>query len=58
MYHYETNAILASPVAGLDNKSIFNAYKMQFNNLISKGYKPKINIMNNQTTKHIKAFLM
>ncbi len=30
---------------------------MQFNNLTSKGYKPKINIMDNQATKHIKAFL-
>jgi hypothetical protein len=58
MYHYKTNAILATSVAGLDDKSIFNAYTMQFNNLTSKGYKPKINIMDNQATKHIKAFLM
>jgi hypothetical protein len=58
MYHYETNEILATPVVGLDNKSIFKAYKMQFDNLTSKGYKPKINIMDNQATKHIKAFLM
>ena len=58
MYHYETNTILATPVAGPDNKSIFNAYKMQFDNLTSKGYKLKINIMDNQATKHIKEFLM
>jgi hypothetical protein len=57
MYHYKTNAMLATPVAGLDNKSIFNAYKMQFDNLTSKGYKPKVKIMDNQATKHIKAFL-
>ncbi len=57
MYHYKTNAILATPVAGLDDKSIFKASKMQFNNLTSKGYKLKINIMDNQATKHIKAFL-
>ena len=57
LYHYEANAILATPVAGLDDKSIFKAYKMQFDNLTSKGYKPKINIMDNQATKHIKAFL-
>jgi hypothetical protein len=30
---------------------------MQFDNLTSKGYKPKINIMDNQATKYIKAFL-
>jgi hypothetical protein len=57
MYHYETNTILATPVVGLDEKSIFKAYTMQFNNLTSKGYKSKINIMDNQATKHIKAFL-
>ena len=58
LYHYETNMILATPVVGLDNKSIFNAYKMQFDNLTSKGYKLKINIMDNQATKHIKELLM
>ena len=58
MHHYKLNTIvLATPVAGLDNKSIFTAYKIQFNHLTSKGYKPKINIMDNQATKYIKAFL-
>jgi hypothetical protein len=31
---------------------------MKFNSLTSKGFKLKINIMDNQATKHIKAFLM
>jgi hypothetical protein len=57
MYHYEANAILANPNSGLDNISIINAYKMQFNDLTSKGFNPKINVMDNQATKHIKAFL-
>ncbi len=57
MYHYKRNAILATPVTGLDDKSIFKAYKMQFDNFTSNGYKPKINIMDNQATKHITAFL-
>jgi hypothetical protein len=57
MYHYEANAILAKPISGLDDISIFNTYKMQFEDLTSKGFKPKINIMDNQATKHIKAFL-
>ncbi len=30
---------------------------MQFDDLTSKGYKPKMNIMDNQATKHIKQFL-
>ena len=58
MYHYETNAIFAIPIAGLDNVSIFEAYKQKFDELIAKGFKPKINIMDNQATKHIKKFLM
>ena len=57
MYHYKANVILVTPVVDLDNNSIFNAYKMQFNNLASKGFKPTINIMDNQATKHIQAFL-
>ncbi len=43
-----------SPFLPLTTSIIFNAYKMQFT---SKGFKPKINIMDNQATKHIKAFL-
>ncbi len=58
LYHYKANAILATPIAGLDDISIFNAYKMQFKGFTSKGFKHKINIMDNQATKNIKAFLM
>jgi hypothetical protein len=57
MYHYEANSILAKPISALDDIRIFNTYKMQFDDLTSKGFKPKINIMDNQATKHIKAFL-
>ncbi len=28
LYHYKTNAILATPIANLDNKSIIEAYKL------------------------------
>jgi hypothetical protein len=37
LYHYKSNAILASPVAGLDNVSIFKAYKKYFKELTAKG---------------------
>jgi hypothetical protein len=33
MYHYEANAILAKPISGLDNISVFNTHKMQFEDL-------------------------
>jgi hypothetical protein len=57
LYHYETNAILAKPIKGLDDVSIFTAYKAYFEELTRKGFKPQLNIMDNQATKHIKKFL-
>jgi hypothetical protein len=57
MYHYESNAIFAIPIAGLDDVTIFEAYKKKFDKLAAKGLKVKINIMDNQATKHIRKFL-
>ncbi len=57
LYHYKSNAIMAMPITGLDDVCIFNAHKLNFNELKSKGYKPILNVMDNQATKHIKKFL-
>jgi hypothetical protein len=57
LYHYKSNCILATPIGRLDNMSIFQAYKTYFKDLSAKGYKPNLNIMDNQATKHIKKFL-
>jgi len=57
LFHYESNSILATPIAGLDDNSIFVAYKKRFRELEAKGFKPKLNVMDNQATKHIKQFL-
>ncbi len=57
IYHYETNAILVKPIANLDDCIIFEAYKDLFETLDAKGYKPKMNMMDNQATKFIKQFL-
>ena len=57
MYHYETNAIMVTPIPGLDSANILAAYKHNFEYLKSKGYKPKLNVMDNQATKVIKAYL-
>ncbi len=48
LYHYESNAILGTPIAGLDNISIFEMYRKQFENLAAKGFKSKLNVMDNQ----------
>jgi hypothetical protein len=47
----------ATPIAGLDDVSIFNSYKLNFDELKCKGYKSRLNVMDNQATKHIKLFL-
>jgi hypothetical protein len=57
MYHYKTNAIFAMPIPGLDSENILNAYKKNFEYLVSKVYTPKINVMDNQATKAIKSYL-
>jgi hypothetical protein len=48
---------MATPITGLDDVCIFNAYKLNFDDLKHKGYKPTLNIMDNQATKYIKKFL-
>jgi hypothetical protein len=57
MYHYKASAIMATPITGLDDVCIFNAYKLNFDDLKRKGYKPMLNIINNQATTYIKKFL-
>ncbi len=57
LYHYELNCILPAPIAGLHNVSIFNVYKTQFEELAAKGFTLKLNVMDNQATKHIKKNL-
>jgi hypothetical protein len=57
LYHYKTNTILVKPIVNLNNYSIFEACKEIFKSLEAKGYKPKMNVMDNQATKYIKQFL-
>jgi hypothetical protein len=57
MYHYKTNTIFATPIPGLDSGNILNAYKKNFEYLVSKEYTPNINVMDNQATKAIKLYL-
>jgi hypothetical protein len=58
LYHYELNAILVKAIANVDDRSIYEAYKEVFESLEAKGYKPKMNVMDNQATKYIKQFLI
>jgi hypothetical protein len=57
LYYYESNGIIADPITGLDNKTIFEAYNKQFDNFTKQGFLVKLNIMDNQAIKYIKQFL-
>jgi hypothetical protein len=57
MYHCKTNTIFATLIPGLDSKNILHAYIKIFEYLASKGYTPRINIMDNQAKKAIKSYL-
>ena len=41
MYHYETNAIFATPIPGLVSENILVAYKKNFEYLVSKRVQTK-----------------
>ena len=47
-----------TPITGLDSERILETYKKNFEYLLGKGFKkPKVNVMDNQATKAIKATL-
>jgi hypothetical protein len=48
---------MATPITRLDDVCIFNAYKLNFDVLKSKGYELILSVMDNQATKYIKKFL-
>jgi hypothetical protein len=57
LYHYELNTILVKAIANVDDHSIYEAYKEVLETLEAKGYKPGMNVMDNQATKFIKKIL-
>ncbi len=57
VYHYKSNAILALPISGFDDNTIFAKNKTQFEFLERKGHKIRLNVMDNQCTKQIKKIL-
>jgi hypothetical protein len=51
--HYKTNAILVKAKKNLDDHSIYKACKEVFKMMEANGYKPKMDVMDNQATKYI-----
>jgi hypothetical protein len=57
VYQYETNAILALPIANLEGNIIFEKKKKKIEFLESKGHKIRLNVMDNQASCQIRQFL-
>jgi hypothetical protein len=57
VYHYESNAILGLPIKNMEDSTIYEAYRQQFEFLKSKGFAIKLNVMDNQASQQIKRFL-
>ncbi len=57
LYHYESNAILALPIANFTDETILAAYQTQFKLLKSKGCNIRLNVMDNQASRVIKKYL-
>ncbi len=58
VYHYKTNAIPALPIADFTDNSVLKAYIKQFELLKSKGHTIKLNVVDNQSCRIIKNYLV
>jgi hypothetical protein len=57
VYYYETNAIMAVPIANFTDDAILKAFRQQFELLKSKGHKIRLNVMDNQACTVVKKYL-
>jgi hypothetical protein len=53
-YEYRSNAILVRPIKDNSNNSLVQAFQCVYEYLTSKGFKPKLNILDNQCSKKSK----
>ena len=56
-YDYDTNYIYAIPIKDVQDKTIIAAFDEVFQDLTDKGYKPTLNVTDNQATRPLKKYL-
>ena len=56
-YDYTINAILVRPTKDLESATIIKAFGSIFQELKGKGFKPQLNITDNQAVTALKAYL-
>ena len=54
VYHYDANAILATPLKNREKGTILNGYKKLHERLINCGCKPQLQIMDNEVSALLK----
>jgi hypothetical protein len=56
-YDYQSNAILVRPLKDQTNKSLLAAFEDVYEYLTNRGFKPQLNVMDNQCSKTIQKFI-
>eukprot|EP00956_Cyclotella_meneghiniana_P000517 scaffold565_cov22-Cyclotella_meneghiniana.AAC.2 len=56
-YEYRSNAIIAKPIRSNSDESLVAAFKEVYEYLSDKGFKPKLNVMDNQCSKAVQKYL-
>lgn len=56
-YDYDTNYIFAIPIRDVKDATIIAAFDEVFQELTDRGYKPRLNVTDNQATTPLKAYL-
>ena len=58
LYDYDSNAILAEPIKNRQAESILAAYEKMHKLLVSKGMKPKTQILDNECSQKLKDYMV
>ena len=56
-YDYRSNAILVRPLKDQTDKSLLEAFEDVYEYLTTRGFKPRLNVMDNQCSKTIQKFI-
>ena len=57
IYDWKTNAILATPVKNMTEKTIASYFKQKITYLTKRGFKPILNIIKNVASKSVQEYL-
>ena len=56
LYHYDSNTIHAEPIPDRQAKTILKAYKLRYDLLVSRGFRPQLHRLDNECSDLLKSF--